>query len=187
MTPPKPARKRSRSLWTAGVGLAALVLTSACGFTPLYDDDFVGGSGDFAAIEVAPIPERLGQLVRARLTERFSASADPRYELMIDLTTESFQFGFRGDDPNTGAVGDAATTQEQVTLTATFSLMDKEAQEAVYKDEIALRSSFDLVLSDFAIVATREDTQRRLALEAVERIERSLALYFREQRQNTDE
>ena len=162
------------------VALALCFPIAACGFAPVYDGSALGVDGQLSDITITPIPERLGQLVRARLLERIQETSDPTYRLDVLLETETFQFGLRGDDPDTGAIGDAAATQEEVSLIARYKLIDVKKGETVLEESQTARSSFDLVLSDFAIVAQREDTTRRLALELVDRIERRLFMYLKD-------
>lgn len=161
-----------------GLSVIWCILLSGCGFTPLYNQEFTDGGVVFADIEVSPIPERLGQIFRSRLVERLGSASSPLYQLNVVLDTEFFQFGLRGEDPGTGAIGDGAATQEQVTFKATYTLLDLKSGDIIYQNNIIVRSSFDLVLSDFAIITQREDTVRRLALQAAEKMERELALYF---------
>lgn len=150
----------------------SLLLLTACGFKPLYE---AGGSSaamqaHLADIEVAPIPDRLGQIMRNRLLDRLNASGS-KYRLEVVLEQSSEQYGTRPD---------TAKTQEQLTMFAAMRLVSYEGAEPVVliEDRMRARTSFDVVQSDFAAVATREDSARRLALELAERIHRRLALYF---------
>lgn len=144
---------------------------SACGFQPLYE---AGGSSalmqeQLASVDVGPIPDRLGQVMRNRLVSRLNAAGNPTYRLDVKLNQTSENFGVRPD---------TATTQEQITLVAGITMISEETGEPVLEDSFRARTSFDLVLSDFATVTQREDAARRLALELAERIHRRLALHF---------
>lgn len=144
---------------------------SACGFQPLYE---AGGSSalmqeQLASVDVAPIPDRLGQIMRNRLVSRLNASGNPDYLLQVQLDQTSENFGVRPD---------TATTQEQITMVASIQLVSNETGSPVLQESFRARTSFDLVLSDFATVTQREDAARRLSLELAERIHRRLALHF---------
>ena len=159
--------------------IAALTL-AACGFQPLYE---AGGSSAvmqerLSSVEVGPIPDRLGQVMRNRLTARLNASGTPDYRVEVALTQSSETFGVRPD---------TATTQEQLTMVAAVRLIDLDSGEPVLEDSFRARTSFDLVLSDFATVSQREDSAERLALELAERIHRRLALHFAQQEPVTAE
>jgi len=159
------------------VPLVALVLlTAACGFQPLYKDGLDGAVGaGIAGVEVGPIPDRLGQEMRNRLIERLGSSGATDYRLDVSLTTETEGFGIRPD---------AAATQEQMILTATIRLVPIGQDAPVIEDTLRARTSYDLVLSDYATVMEREDAARRLAYDLAERIHRRLALYFSEKRKD---
>ena len=154
--------------------VAALILSlmlAACGFTPLYE---AGGSSaqmqtQLSSIDVGPIADRIGQVMRNRLVSRLNAGARPEYRLDVVLTQSSETFGVRPD---------TATTQEQLTLVADIQLIKYGQEEPVIRQSLRARSSFDVVLSDFATVSQREDTAQRLALDLAERIHRRLALHF---------
>lgn len=162
----------------ARLALTVLVmLVSACGFTPIYGPEGAVGTAMLDRLQVAPMPERLGQVMRNRLMENLGAG-DIDFELKITLRENLFQFGRRGEDLITGAPGDAAATQEQVTLYADYELVDLRNETVLISDTLVAESSFDLVLSDFAIVTQRENTFERLALQIADRLERRLALYF---------
>lgn len=154
------------------IAVFSLLLLTACGFKPLYE---AGGSSaamqaHFAQIEVAPIPDRLGQVMRNRLLDRLNSSGN-KYRLEVVLEQTSEQYGTRPD---------TAKTQEQLTMFANMRLISYEGSEpkVVIEERIRARTSFDVVQSDFAAVAQREDSAERLALELAERIQRRLALHF---------
>ncbi len=154
------------------IAVLSLLFLSACGFKPLYE---AGGSSaamqaKLAAVEIAPIPDRLGQIMHNRLLDRLNSSGST-YRLEVSLEQVSEGFGTRPD---------AGKTQEQLTMFANVKLISFEGSEPVtlFEDRIRARTSYDLVLSDFAIVSQREDSARRLALELAERIHRRLALHF---------
>jgi len=153
------------------IALISLLLISACGFSPLYE---AGGSSvtmqaKLAAIEVGPIPDRLGQIMRNRLVDRLNASGATDYTLAVALRQSSEGFGVRPD---------AATTQEQLTLVAVIKLTSNEDGTVLFEQELRARTSFDIVQSDFSTITQREDSARRLVLELAERIHRRLALQF---------
>jgi len=146
-------------------------LLAACGFKPLYE---AGGSSaamqaKLSAIEVAPIPDRLGQIMRNRLLDRLNVTASREYRLDIVLMQATEGYGVRPD---------AATTQEQLTVRAQVKLVSLVDETVLFEEEMRVRTSYDIVLSDFATVTQREDSARRLVLELAERIHRRLALQF---------
>lgn len=154
--------------------IAAALFLTACGFRPLYE---AGGSSaamrtHLSGIEVAPIADRLGQVMRNNLLDRLNAGATPNYRLSVVLEQSTQGFGIRPD---------AAATQEELTLLATVTFVKLDGEEVIFTEQMRARTAYDLVLSDFSTVTQREDSARRLALELAERIHRRLALYFTRQ------
>lgn len=153
------------------IGFISLLFLTACGFQPLYE---AGGSSTamqthLASVEVSPIADRLGQVMRNRLVSRLNGAGNPEYRLEVGLQQSSETYGVRPD---------TATTQEQLTLVAGMRLVSLKTGEPVLEESFRARTSFDLVLSDFATVSQREDAANRLVLDLAERIHRRLALHF---------
>lgn len=262
----KPQRQPQR-LRLAGwlqsllVALSASLVLAACGFKPLYE---AGGSSEImqarlATVGVAPIKDRLGQVMHNALTARFGDTAQEDYRLIITLEETRRGFGLRSD---------ASVSQEELTVRAYFTLLavsdqarrdvaaanagsarasqpaaspsegeaegtaadsyddtDDDAFNSKYDgvpdiidtrdtyirrfddddddnspkgisdahrtaqadgsilltEVLVGRTSYDIVLSDFANVTQREDAAERLVLNLAGRIENRLALYFSSQ------
>ena len=153
------------------VAVILSLLIAACGFKPLYE---AGGSSgvmqqQLASVEVGPIADRLGQIMRNRLLFGLNEDGKPKYRLDVVLDQSSETFGVRPD---------TATTQEQLTIVARMRLTALDQDEIVIEDALRARTTFDVVLSDFATVSQREDSAQRLVLDLAERIHRRLALHF---------
>ena len=104
--------------------LALCLALSSCGLRPMYAG---GSSGAVASglnsVQVAPIPERAGWLVRNALVDRMGGEAgDPAYRLEVELDDDLTAFGIRGD---------AAVTRERRTLRARYRLVDLKTGEVV--------------------------------------------------------
>ncbi|MFZ4688052.1 MAG: LPS assembly lipoprotein LptE [Polymorphobacter sp.] len=154
--------------------LLALVLSglSACGLAPVYS----GGSSSPAAvmltqIEIAPIPDRPGFLVRQALLDRFGTpAADPRYRLEVALDDQIVAFGVRGDN---------SAARERRTLRARYRLVDA-ASNAVLLDATAGSDiGIDRVSSNYAVVAAETTALERLSTEIASQITARLALFAR--------
>jgi LPS-assembly lipoprotein len=108
-----------------GLGTLGLLGLSGCGFRPLYGQ---GGSlasnspvsAELAAVEVALIPERNGQLLRRALRQRLWAGgqASPRFTLATTLQLGIEPEGYRSD---------GLPTRQRLTATASWQLTTKEA------------------------------------------------------------
>ncbi|HXV73374.1 MAG TPA: LPS assembly lipoprotein LptE, partial [Sphingomonadales bacterium] len=155
---------------------AFLALTlSACGFTPMYATSGAGEglAADFAAVKVAPIPERIGQMVWNHLLDRLNPEGEPGaadYELHVALTEKTLGYGFRSD---------AAVTRESYTLEGAFQLLDRKTGAAVFEGTQRSAISYDIVQSDFANASARQDAKARTAEELANLITLRLGLYFK--------
>ncbi len=154
------------------IAFTFLFVLTACGFKPLYQagETTTHMQTELANVQIAPIPDRLGQIMRNNLLDRLNASGSGyRLEVVLEQSSEGF-----------GTRPDSASTQEQLTMVAHVRLISQKTgdDEILLEDNLRARTSYDLVLSDFAIVTQREDSARRLVLELSERIHRRLALYF---------
>ena len=67
-----------------------LLLLAACSLQPVYSGGNTGGAQTtLGAIEVSPIPEKTGFLVRDRLLQRMPASEVARYRLDVVLDADA--------------------------------------------------------------------------------------------------
>ncbi len=161
--------KRSLLIATALLGAVTL---SGCGLRPLYAG---GGKGavaqSLAGIEVAPIPDRAGWLVRNALVDRLSASGStaPRYRLEVELDDQITGFGVRRDN---------AITRERRTLRARYRLRDAGAAGTVLLDATAgSDAGIDVISSEYATIAAEQSALERLSGEIADQIVTRLAIY----------
>ncbi len=150
----------------------AAALLSGCGLRPLYAGGANGAvAQSLAGIEVAPIPERAGWLVRNALVDRLAASgsAAPRYRLEVELDDQISGFGIRTDN---------AVTRERRTLRARYRLRDAGAANTVLLDATAgSDAGIDVVSSEYATIAAEQSALERLSGEIADQIIARIALY----------
>ena len=154
---------------------AALALTlflGGCGLQPMYAGGASGGVvRSLGSIQVAPIPERAGWLVRNALVDRLGGeSAAPAYRLEVELDDELTAFGIRGD---------AAVTRERRTLRARYRLVDISTGEVVLDATAGSDAGIDVVSSEYATVAAEQSAQERLATVVADQMVSRLALFAR--------
>jgi LPS-assembly lipoprotein len=155
--------------------LALMLALSACGLRPMYAG---GPSGTVArglgAIQVAPIPERAGWLVRNALVDRLGREAvDPSYRLEVELDDDITGFGIRGD---------SAVTRERRTLRARYRLVELSTGLVVLDATAGSDAGIDVVSSDYATVAAEQTAQERLAQVVADQMVSRLALFMRNAR-----
>lgn len=162
------------------VAASLFLLLSGCGFTPLYNDSGAGAgdasvSSALASVTVAPQQNRQHQLIRDHLTRLMNSGGNGDYQMTVVLNENRLGFGIRQD---------ASAAQEKLTMTATIQMTETGGDGSAILSKTFSRSlSYDLVQSDFAILAKREDSQKRLLKALAEDIHRSVSLYFYKQTQ----
>jgi LPS-assembly lipoprotein len=157
---------------TRAFALAWLLLLGACGLQPMYGG---GSSGPVArglgTIQVAPIPERAGWLVRNALVDRIgSESANPTYRLEVELDDNLTAFGIRGD---------SSATRERRTLRARYRLVEVNTGQVVLDATAGSDAGIDIVSSEYATVAAEQTAQERLAQVVADQMVSRLALFVR--------
>jgi LPS-assembly lipoprotein len=154
----------------AAVFALALAL-SGCGLQPLYGG---GSSGPVAAtlksVEVGPIPERTGWLLRNKLVDRLGASgsAGPAYRLDVTLDDDITAFGIRGD---------RAATRERRTLRARYQLVDLATRTVVLDATAGSDAGIDIVSSEYATVAAEQTAAENLTDVLADQIVARLGAY----------
>ena len=124
-----------------------------------------------AAIQVAPIPDRAGWLVRNALVDRLGGEvADPAYRLDVELDDDITAFGLRGD---------SSATRERRTLRARYRLVDMKSGEVVLDATAGSDVGIDIVSSEYATVAAEQTAQERLAQVIADQMVSRLALFIR--------
>ena len=156
-------------------GLALMLLLGACGLKPMYAG---GSSGAVAAglqsVQVAPIPERAGWLVRNALVDRLGGeSGQPSYRLEVELDDDLTAFGIRGD---------AAVTRERRTLRARYRLVEVSTGQVVLDATAGSDAGIDVVSSEYATVAAEQTAQERLAQVIADQMVARVALFMRNTR-----
>jgi LPS-assembly lipoprotein len=145
--------------------LALPTLLAACGWEPLYSDaQTETGSADLRAIEVARIPERVGQQLEMALRNSFNPSGTETkraYRLVITLT-RAFQ--------DLGIQSQGLGTRGEVQLYANYQLVEIATGKALSTGTIHASDSFDIQANGYSTVVAQNDASVR----DVEEIRREL-------------
>ena len=154
------------------LALATMLALGGCGLQPMYAG---GSSGQVAsglsAIQVAPIPERAGWLVRNALVDRMGGeAASPTYRLEVELDDNLIAFGIRGD---------STTTRERRTLRARYRLVEIGTGEVVLDATAGSDAGIDVVSSEYATVAAEQTAQERLATMIADQMVSRISLFVR--------
>jgi LPS-assembly lipoprotein len=160
---------RRRLLVAAALGPLAL-LGAGCGFEPVYGRRAATRAPELAAVRVLPISDRFGQEVRNHLiTALGGGRGAQRYELAISLAESETELSVQADDK---------VTRLKFALSAQLALSDSATGALLYEDQARSVSSYNIVDSEFATVASRDDARRRAAADLADSIRDLLVVYF---------
>jgi len=170
-----PARGLSRR---SALSLGACAAVTGCGFQPIYMRTASGEPGpaqrDLAAVNVAIIPDRPGQLLRQALQERFGSDAGDtpaRYKLAVS-------FSVAGQGIN--ILQSSIATRVRMIGTANWTLTGVDGGPAVTSGSAKAVDGFDVLDQQyFAADLSTEQTQKRLASQLADQITLQLAVFFR--------
>ncbi|HVF37867.1 MAG TPA: LPS assembly lipoprotein LptE [Sphingomicrobium sp.] len=157
---------------TRALALLFLIALSGCGLRPMYAGGAAGTvATSLKSIEVAPIPERAGWLVRNALVDRLGGEAgSPSYRLEVELDDDLTAFGIRGD---------SAVTRERRALRARYRLVDLANGSVLLDATAGSDAGIDVVSSEYATVAAEQTAQERLAAVVADQMVARLALFIR--------
>lgn len=157
--------------------LVLVIGLAGCGFRPLYE-----GRGDGSvramtgSIEVQPISDRSGQLLRNHLLDRLNprgAPASARYSLAVEMNESIRELAIRKDE---------VATRANMTLTATYRLIRLADGRPVNKATVQSTVSYNILQNDFATISARKDARERGIRDLSEVIEIRLALFMARER-----
>lgn len=173
------AERRARGALPAFVALIAIApLMAGCGdggFRPLYGTAAIGGadvSERLAAVEVAPVPGRVGQRLRNEIvfqTTGGGGAAPPAYrlELVLRESVTSTLVKISGDA--SGSV---------YSLDADFRLIRVADKKVVLEGKSAGRAGFERFNSIFSNVRARQDAEDRVATTVAQDLKTRLAAFL---------
>jgi LPS-assembly lipoprotein len=155
--------------------LALILLLGACGLRPIYAGGSTGAvASGLRSVQVAPIPERAGWLVRNALADRLGGEVgEPGYRLEVELDDDLTAFGIRGD---------AAVTRERRVLRARYRLVELSTGLVVLDATAGSDAGIDVVSSEYATVAAEQTAQERLAQMVADQMVARIALFMRNSR-----
>lgn len=173
------ARRLTRAS-LVGAALGAALLVAGCadgstGFRPLYGSSAVGGanvSEKLAAVDVAPIPGRVGQRLRNEFIFQSTGGGTPlppEYRLEVAI---------RESVSSTLVKIDASARGQIYNLDATFKLIRVSDKSVVLEGKSYGRAGFERVTSIFANVRAREDAENRAAKTVGEELRTRLLAYL---------
>jgi LPS-assembly lipoprotein len=147
-------------MFLAGGVATSLALLTGCGWAPLYADRAAGpADAELAAIKVAPIPERVGQILALGLRQWLNptgAEIPSRYLLRTLLQVSRVDLG---------VLASGLGTRAQINMYASFTLVDIATGASLFSASSHATEAFDIVANYYSNVVADEDSRRRAAEE----------------------
>lgn len=158
--------------------VAALALTglglSACGYTPLYGNNGTNAQvvNQLANIDVRPIPDRVGQMMRTELKRGLSIhrpQGPAHYQLTVTLSEGISELAVEQS---------AFATRANLSLTSTYILVRVADNAEIATGSPSSVASYNILSSDFATQTARADARERAVIGLAQIINQRLAVYF---------
>ena len=160
--------------------VAALFLTSSCGFEPLYQkkagSDAV--NDDLAQVEILNLrdkvdyKDRLGQTLKNLLLDRFNPYGQPRspfYKLDVKLQSTKTELGFNIVDE---------ATRAKLTLNAEYVLSESKTNTVLFRGSSRSINSYNIISSDFATLSAEKNAFDRGTREIADDITLRISTFF---------
>lgn len=154
--------------------IVAASVVSACGYKPLYGQstNAPGAQRHLESINVKPIPDRIGQMMRTALMRGLSPRAKRSvhaYDISITLD----------ESISTLAVErNAFATRANLSLTANYELTRRADHFSLAAGSVKSVSSYNILASDFATKSARDDSRKRAIEDVSNTLRTRLAIYF---------
>lgn len=195
-------------MWWSRLFAAVLLATGlgGCGFQSLYgtsgdSTSAVGVENELAQVQIMPIPDRRGQILRNHLLDLFNPKArpgKPLYRLQVRMRVTE-----RKLDVNAASFA----TRANMEVAASFSLSAKdgvggrdipaESDEEATREEIeahragllvsgkrVVNAGFSFYDSEFATIKARQDAEGRIMRELAREIQAQVAVFFAQRRKD---
>ena len=149
-------------------------ILASCGFRPVYDGR---GDGNVAVrglerIEIAPIPDRIGQMMHNDLSTLLQPKG------LVGPATHGLSIEIDESTRHLNIQKDATATRANLIIKATYVLTAKETNAVVFQDSTTMQMSYNLLPAVYATRAAEEAARRRGVREIAKNIRGQLAVYF---------
>lgn len=154
--------------------VAVVVLLASCGYRPMYG----GSEGEvvveqLSQIKINTIEDRHGQKLHNLLLDRINPRGrpdNPLYTLDVQTQISTTELGLRFTE---------IATRAQLTLQATYALIDNRTGETLVSGYSRSINSYNIPDSEYAKVTAEQDATDRAAREISDEIRSRLSLHFR--------
>lgn len=151
---------------------SALLLLTACGFTPLYKKEAVTEpmAAFLAAIDVSSAQNRVDQQIRIALEDRLQGEgAEKFYTLNFTHTEQPIPIGIESD---------GTISRWNLFVETSYTLTRKADHKELDKGLVRVITSYNVITADFATYMAERDALKRAATESAEEIRSRLITAF---------
>lgn len=157
-----------------------LFTMSSCAYQPIYGTkksqtgkaSETSASKGLSEIEIANIPDRVGQILRNDLIDRINYngySSETRYLLQIGLAESRSDLGLKRDGSSSLYV---------YKITANVTLSDKKTGKVLKRFTTSSESTVNVIREQFSILAASETGRKRALKLVADGIINRLSIYF---------
>jgi len=161
--------------WSKAWTLLICLGLAGCGFRPLYGEAAKGQTNttsELARVEVGPIKDRIGQLVRNHLLDQLTPKGGklaPHYRLKVELTTSQEGVALARDE---------AATRFNLQLRGRYALIELQNKREIFQGTARSIAVYNVVSADYSTLTAEADAKRRAAREISDEIKTRLAVFF---------
>lgn len=155
------------------LGFCAFV--TACGFSPLYGtkgtDDIIA---EFSDIQIAPIKDRVGQLLTNELKHLLNPLREPRqprFRLISEISESTASLAVKKS---------ALATRAILSSTVDYTLIATNTGQLLTKGSNNITVGYNLYSADYATLAAEKDARQRAVKELAQDIRLQLGAYFKQ-------
>lgn len=147
---------------------------AGCGWQAVYHQPSDNTRHQLAAIDIAPMRDRIGQEIRSALIDRVAPypNQTPRYRLIATWQHALTDLGLQSDN---------TATLKKYTLSIDYTLVDLTTGAVALQDNARASTSYNILESEYANLTAEKDAGARLAIELAEAIRLRLGVYFANQ------
>ena len=147
---------------------------SACGFEPLYGSKYSENIiADFSAIRVAPIKDRIGQLLSNELKHLLNplhTPVNPKYRLVTTLTQSTRSLAVKKT---------ALATRANLLISSSHQLVDTQSQQVLTSALNSITVSYNIYSSHYATTSAEKDAIKRATKELAQDIRLQIGVFFK--------
>jgi LPS-assembly lipoprotein len=175
MSQPRTRSQIAAKAAAALLGLLAVALSACAGFSPMYAAQ--GVSPKLSAIEVAPIDGRVGFFVKEYMDDALVRDPDQPAVYRLGLVNREVRV------PRGITIANIASRYE-VDLNTTYTLTEIATGKLITRGTVAVNVTYDVVAQPYAALSVEQDSERRVAEQAADRVRLELATFFASPRPN---